>query len=188
MRVIAGSLGGRRLVAPAGRDVRPTADRVREALFAILAPVEGARVLDLFAGSGALAIEALSRGAASATLVDSSPAAIAAARLNVRALSLTGVEFHRADALAFLRRARARARQYDLVFIDPPYRLASAFGDRLSEPLMPVLAVGARVVFESGRRAPAELALPLLDERRYGETLIRIHGTRQPHRDLPGHL
>jgi 16S rRNA (guanine966-N2)-methyltransferase len=184
MRVIAGALGGRRLVAPVGRDVRPTADRVREALFAILGPLEGERVLDLFAGSGALAIEALSRGAASATLVDRSPAAIAAVRRNLRALSLTA-EVRRLDALEFLQQARSRARQYDLIFLDPPYRLASVLGPRLSEPLASVLAPNARVVLESDRRAPAELALPLLDERRYGETLIRIHGTRQPHRDLP---
>jgi 16S rRNA (guanine966-N2)-methyltransferase len=177
MRVIAGSLGGRTLVAPRGRAVRPTSDRVREAVFAILGPLEGGRVLDLFAGSGAMAIEALSRGAAEATLIDSSPAAIAAIRRNLERLSLSA-EVRRADALRFLEHARAGACQYDLVFVDPPYQHARELGQRLSEPVAAVLWPGARVVLESDRRAPAALALPLLDERRYGETMIRIYGPR----------
>jgi 16S rRNA (guanine966-N2)-methyltransferase len=175
MRVVAGSLGGRPLVAPRGRAVRPTSDRVREALFAVLGTIDGARVLDLFAGSGALAIEALSRGAAAATLIDSAPAAITALSRNLRALGLDA-EVRREDALRFLRRARAGARQYDLVFLDPPYRQARKLAASLSEALPPLLAADARVVSESDRRAPAELELPLLDERRYGETLIRIYG------------
>jgi 16S rRNA (guanine966-N2)-methyltransferase len=187
VRVIAGTRGGRSLRAPRGRDVRPTADRVREALFSILGPLEGISVLDLFAGSGALAIEALSRGAASATLVDRSPAAIAAITDNLRSLSLAA-EVCRCDAARFLERARERPRQYDLVFLDPPYRHAAALGSRLDAALGCVLAAEARVVFESDRRAPALLTLPLLDERRYGETLIRIHGPRQPHRRLPRNL
>ncbi len=177
MRVIAGCLGGRTLVAPRGRAIRPTSDRVREAVFAILGPLEGAHVLDLFAGSGALAIEALSRGAATATLIDTSPAAIAAIRLNLERLSLSA-EVRRADALRFLEHARAASWQYDLVFVDPPYRRARELGRRLSEPIAAVLGPGARVVLESDRRSPAELALPLLDERCYGETMIRIHGSR----------
>src|SRR5579864_9500300 len=101
MRVIAGIHGGRELVAPKGRATRPTSDRVREALFSILVDVRGARVLDLFAGSGALAIEALSRGAAEATLVDSSPAAVAAIRRNLERLGIEATVVLR-DALAFL--------------------------------------------------------------------------------------
>ena len=179
MRVVAGRFGGRTLVAPRGRSTRPTSDRVREALFSILGAdlVEGAWVLDLFAGSGALGIEALSRGARHAAFVDSSPAAVAAIRRN---LSVLGVEaeLRRQDALAYLRSAFRDARQYDLVFLDPPYRHASVLGRELSTALGPVLAAAARVVGESDRRAPLELDLPLLDERRYGDTLIRIHGTR----------
>ena len=175
MRVIAGTRRGATLFAPRGRSVRPTSDRVREALFSILAPLEGARVLDLFAGSGALAIESLSRGAARATLVDSSPAAIEAIRRNLASLDLEA-EVRRSRALDFLQRARAGAQQYDLVFLDPPYRQASRLGERLSNALGPVLAPDARVVTESDRRAPLELAMPMLDERRYGDTLIRIHG------------
>jgi 16S rRNA (guanine966-N2)-methyltransferase len=177
VRVIAGSHGGERLRAPRGRHTRPTSDRVREAVFSILGSVEGAAVLDLFAGSGALAIEAISRGAACATLIDSAPAAIAAIRANLAALGLDA-EVHRRRALEYLATARAGSRQYDLVFVDPPYRLAGALGPDLREALAPVLAPAARVVAESDRRAPLELELPLLRERRYGDTLIRIHGPR----------
>ena len=180
MRVIGGELGGRTLTAPRGRATRPTPERVREALFSILAPVEGLRVLDLFAGSGALAIEALSRGAESATLVDSSRAAVFAIKANLESLGLAA-EIRGEGALPFLQRAREDARQYDLVFVDPPYRHATALARELSTSLAPVLARGARVVAESDRRAPLELGLlQLLDERRYGDTLIRIytHGTR----------
>ena len=177
MRVIAGRLGGRILVAPRGRDTRPTSDRVREALFSILEPVAGARVLDLFAGSGALAIEALSRGAAEATLVDPAPAAASAIARNLSALGLEA-EVRRQPARAFLQRARADARQYDLVFLDPPYRQATELAAELGAALLPVLAPGARVVAESDRRAPLALDLALLDERRYGDTLIRIYDSR----------
>ncbi len=175
MRVVGGVYGGRTLVAPRGRGTRPTPERVREALFSILGSVADERVLDLFAGSGALAIEALSRGAASATLVDSSEAAVAAVRRNLAALGLEA-EVRRQRAPAFLEAARAARHQYSLVFLDPPYRQASEL--ELSPALVPVLAPAARVVAESDRRAPLELDLDLRDERRYGDTLIRIYGHR----------
>ena len=178
MRVVAGRFGGRSLVAPRGSSTRPTSDRVREALFSILASaVDGARVLDLFAGSGALGIEALSRGASEAVLVDSSAAAVAAIRRNLEALGAEA-EVRRQDALGYLGSASRDARLYDLVFLDPPYRHARALGTELSTALGPVLAPAARVVAESDRRAPLELDMALLDERRYGDTLIRIHGSR----------
>jgi 16S rRNA (guanine966-N2)-methyltransferase len=178
MRVIAGRYKGRRLTAPAGTDTRPTSDRVREALFSVLgARVEGARVLDLFAGSGALGIEALSRGASEATFVESSPAALKALRANLAPLEAPA-ETRRTEARRFLGSASRAARQYDLVFLDPPYRLAATLGSELSEALPAVLAPGAVVVSESDRRSPLALDLPLLDERRYGDTLIRIHGSR----------
>jgi 16S rRNA (guanine966-N2)-methyltransferase len=135
---------------------RPTSDRVREAVFSILGAVDGLLVLDLFAGSGAMAIEALSRGAAEATLVDSSSASIAAIRRNLDALDLEATVV-RGRAESFLQGARRDGRQYDLVFVDPPYRRA-----------------GARVVAESDRREPLELDLPPVDRRRYGDTLILI--------------
>jgi 16S rRNA (guanine966-N2)-methyltransferase len=177
MRVISGEYGGRVLAAPRGLATRPTSDRVREAVFSILGDVSGAEVLDLYAGSGALAIEALSRGAASATLVDSAPAAIDSVRRNLAALGLEA-RVCREDATVFLRGASRSAPQYDLVFLDPPYRHSSELGAELSAALAPILAPGARVVAESDRRAPLRLELPLLDERRYGDTLILIHGPR----------
>src|SRR5438445_6041525 len=123
MRVIAGRLGGRRLKAPRGRATRPTSDRVREAIFAMLADVEGARVLDLFAGTGALGIEALSRGAAHAVFVERDARALAALRENLAALELgpDAAEVRRVEALAALRSARSAKETYDLLFIDPPY-------------------------------------------------------------------
>ena len=174
MRVIAGTHGGRELVAPKGRATRPTSDRVREALFSILGDVGGLRVLDLFAGSGALGIEALSRGAAEATLVDSAGAAVTAIRRNLEALRLDA-EVVRQPADRFLQAASRDARQYDLVFLDPPYRHASTLGRELTSALTPILAPDARVVAESDRRDPLGLELALLDERRYGDTLIQIH-------------
>ena len=174
---MAGLHGGRRLEAPPGEETRPTSDRVREALFSILGPrVEGARVLDLFAGSGALGIEALSRGAAEATFVDRSPAAIRAVRANLAALGIEA-EVVRADARAAVRTARATARQYDLLFLDPPYRMAGRLAPVLAEAVEGLLAPNGSVVTESDRRAPLPLeTVPLIDERRYGDTLIRIHG------------
>jgi 16S rRNA (guanine966-N2)-methyltransferase len=171
MRVVAGELRGRRLATPPkGTDVRPTADRVREALFSILGDVSGARVLDLFAGTGALAIEALSRGAAEATLVDTDTGI--AAR-NVADLELEArTRVVSADARAFMRRERGT---FDLVFCDPPYRLADRLGPELDRSLPPLLAPEALVITESASMEPLELALPLTDERRYGDTTIRIH-------------
>ncbi len=178
MRVVAGRWGGRRLTSPKGAETRPTSDRVREALFSILgARVEGARVLDLFAGSGALGIEALSRGAAEAVFVDAAPAAVRAVRVNLDGLG-ADAEVHCGDALRFLRAALGKARHYDLVLLDPPYRLAARLGRELSETLPAVLAPSALVISESDHRAPLPLDLPLRDERRYGDTLIRIHEPR----------
>jgi 16S rRNA (guanine966-N2)-methyltransferase len=168
VRVVAGRFGGRRLAAPRGRGTRPTSDRVREALFSTLGPLDGERVLDLYAGSGALGIEALSRGAGSALLVERDARAVAVIRANLGALGLAEPEarVHAGPARSALEHASQRGDTYDLVFLDPPYR---------SAPLGPLLAAGGRVVTESDRRAPLELDLPLTHERRYGDTLIRIH-------------
>ena len=166
------------LSAPRGAATRPTADRVREALFSILG--DGRRrararpVRRLRARWASRRSRAARPGPRSSTR---SPAAIAPIRRNLEALGIDA-EVRRQDARAFLRNARAAARQYDLVFLDPPYRHASALGHELSTALAPLLAPEARVVAESDRRAPLELGLELLDERRYGDTLIRIHGTR----------
>ena len=143
----------------------------------MLGPIEDARVLDLFAGSGALAVEALSRGAASALLVERDPRAVAVIRANLEALGLGEDEARvfAGTARAALRNASLRGETYDLVFLDPPYRSAPEVGRELSAALAPLLSQGARVVTESDRRAPLELALPVTHDRRYGDTLIRIH-------------
>lgn len=177
MRIVAGRFGGRRIRVAGGEGTRPTSDRVREALFSILGPLDGLRVLDLFAGSGALAIEALSRGAAHATLVEKDGWAAQVIEGNLSALGIgpEQAQLLRASAERALRTARERGDAYDLVFLDPPYRQAQAIAGRLADDLSAVLAPDARVVTESDRRAPLDLPLPTTTERRYGDTLIRIH-------------
>ncbi len=173
MRVVAGVARGRRLSAPTGRDTRPTADRVREAIFGALGSlgaVEGAAVLDLFAGSGAMGIEAVSRGAASATLVDHDREArsviaanLAATGLAERAIVVAG------DAFAHLARA---SEVYDLALLDPPY----AF-DRWSDlgaALLPRLAPGAVVVAESDREIDPGAGFVVVRVRRYGSTVVTM--------------
>lgn len=178
MRVVAGIHRGRRLVAPPGEGTRPTSDRVREALFSILGPLGGARVLDLWAGTGALGIEALSRGAAHATFVERDRRALAALRTNLDVLRLDEGQARvvAGDALRHVRDAAGRGEAYDLVVLDPPYRDAPRLRPVLAEVLRPLLGEGARVVTESDRRDPLVLdALGPADERRYGDTLIAIH-------------
>ena len=171
MRVIAGLYKGRKLHAPAGLSVRPTSDRVREAVFSILGPLDDERVLDLYAGSGALGIEALSRGAAHATFVDDDPKAVDAITRNLTEIGAEG-EVRRRDALAFLAAARGR---FDLVFVDPPYSSAPELAGPLTQRLPAALTEDARIVTESDKRTPLELDLPLVTERDYGHTRIRIH-------------
>jgi len=150
--------------------VRPTADRVREALFSILGEVGGASVLDLFCGTGALAIEALSRGAGRATLVDTN---VSLVRRNVRELALEpSTDVVRSDALRYLRRSR---RRFDLIFCDPPYRLADRLEGELDSLIPGRLAEGGRLICESEARQPLELSLPLLAERAYGGSLFTVY-------------
>jgi len=177
MRVIAGTLGGRTIRAPQGRGTRPTSDRVREAIFSMLGDLGGAHVLDLFAGSGALAIEAISRGAAHAVMVECDAGAARVIRANLDALGLDGdaAEVRRTDALAALRSALAAQETYDLLFIDPPYERARDLAAGLSANLPAVIAPGGRVVVESDRRSPMALDMPVDRERRYGDTSITIH-------------
>jgi 16S rRNA (guanine966-N2)-methyltransferase len=172
LRVVAGTFKGRRLTAPRGTRTRPTADRVREALFSMLGDVGGARVLDLYAGSGALGIEALSRGADSAVFVERDAQAVAAIERNLAAV---GVEANlvRQDVVRFLARADGA---FDLVFCDPPYDSAAGLAGPLAEPLPALCAEDARIVTESDKRNPLVLPFPLLVERAYGDTRIAIHG------------
>jgi 16S rRNA (guanine966-N2)-methyltransferase len=171
LRITGGELGGRRINVPKRARIRPTTERVREAVFSILGDIAGARVLDLFCGSGALAIEALSRGAAEATLVDTQPKT---ARGNVEDLGLADrATVARADATRFLRRADEGS--FDLVLCDPPYRLADRLTADLAGLLPGVLAESGRAMIESSPENPLQIELPLLTERSYGDTLVRIH-------------
>jgi 16S rRNA (guanine966-N2)-methyltransferase len=179
MRVVAGELGGQRLVAPRGWKVRPTSDRAREAIFSVLGErVEGARVLDLYCGTGALAIEALSRGAAHATLVDRDTRA---ALGNVERLGLAGrVELVRADVSRWLasREEGEGTSRFDLVFVDAPYRLAERVGQALDTRLPGLLAEGGRAIIESGARRPLRVdSLSRLRQRRYGAADVSIYGS-----------
>jgi 16S rRNA (guanine966-N2)-methyltransferase len=175
MRIVAGELGGRRLVAPRGHRVRPTSDRVREAIFSALGDVTGATVADLYCGTGALAIEALSRGAASATFVDRDTRA---ALGNVRNLGLDErAQLVRADVVRWVERAAGEGNRYGLVFLDPPYRLAARLGPEIDKHLPRLLAGGGRVIVESSASRPLALeSLPRLRERRYGGTLVVFYG------------
>jgi 16S rRNA (guanine966-N2)-methyltransferase len=172
VRVVAGEFRGRRLAAPRGRGTRPTADKVREALFSMLGDVSGARVLDLYAGSGALGIEALSRGAESAVFVERDARAAAVIDRNLASLGLDE-EVLRQDAVRFLARSTGT---FDLVFCDPPYDAASRLAGPLAEHLPALTSEDARIVTESDKRNPLLLPLPLLTERTYGDTRIAIHG------------
>jgi 16S rRNA (guanine966-N2)-methyltransferase len=178
MRVIGGELGGQRLVAPRGWRVRPTSERAREAIFSVLGErVEGASVLDLYCGTGALAIEALSRGAARATLVDRDTRA---ALGNVERLGLAKrVELVRAEVSRWLagRPAGADAPRFGLVFLDAPYRLADRVGQEIDTQLPLLLEPGGRAIVESGARRPLRVeSLPRLRQRRYGAADVSIYG------------
>src|SRR5919197_1684879 len=161
MRIVAGERKGARLAAPRGRDTRPTSDRVRESLFSLLGDVTGARVLDPFAGSGALGLEALSRGAAHADLCDVDRAALAALRENAARLRYADrCTIHRQDARRRLAADRAAGVTYDLVLLDPPYAMLSALSAQLEADLPALLAPGGRAVLE--RPAPAAPPVPEL--------------------------
>ena len=176
MRVVGGSLGGRVLRAPAGADTRPTSEKVREALFNILGSVDACEVLDLFAGSGAVGIEALSRGAAHVTFVDAAKAPVAAIRANLAELGLADrATIIVSDAIAAV--TRPPRAPYRFVFVDPPYASDLATRAVLAIPLEH-LAPDATIVIEHDRRhAPPETLGSLLrtDHRRYGDTLVSFY-------------
>lgn len=178
MRVIAGELKGQRLVAPKGWKVRPTSDRVREAIFSALGErVVGARLLDLYCGTGALAIEALSRGATAAVLVDRDTRP---ALGNVQRLGLEEkAELVRADVGRWLGDVSSApsAGKFDLVFVDAPYRLADRVAQDLNNHLPRLLSEGGRAVIESGARRPLRIdSLEPLRQRRYGAADVTIYG------------
>jgi 16S rRNA (guanine966-N2)-methyltransferase len=174
MRIIAGSRRGSRIFAPKGLDTRPTGDRVREAAFNLIGPVDGMEVLDLYAGSGAMGLEALSRGAAHATFVDSDREAAATILRNVEKLGLHNATVLREDAARRLATDATSGRRYDLVLIDPPYRTLSAVLPMLAANLPAVLASGGLVVVESDSREEPELGLERRTSRRYGSARVTV--------------
>lgn len=180
MKIVAGALKGRRLVTPRGATTRPTADQVRIALMDTLTPrLPGARVLDLFAGAGGVGLEALSRGAAHATFVESDARAVSALRANVAALGLGAlVRVRRADVLRELPALYRAGERFDIVFLDPPYQ-----GD-LVETTLDALAGGGLLLAEGlvvaqhfTKRAPAATlgALAAFRTRRFGETTLTFY-------------
>ena len=177
MRIIAGTARGRTLIAPKGQSTRPTQDYVRESLFNIIQrDVPGATVLDLFAGSGALALEALSRGAESAVLADKARPAVDCIRRNIDALVFSDqAVFLQADWRKTLRQPFDRP--FDLVFLDPPYSLAlyREITDTLNDQKL--LADGALIVIEHRRDVPVSLSplFALTDHRNYGDTEIDFY-------------
>jgi 16S rRNA (guanine966-N2)-methyltransferase len=174
VRIVAGSRKGHGIAAPKGVVTRPTSDRVREAVFSILGPVEDAAVLDLFAGSGALGLEALSRGAASAVFVEHDRDACRVIQRNLEKLRLTGADVRCQDALGALRDEHARGRRYGLVLLDPPYEDWEQLEPTLGELLPRVLDDGGLVVVETAGAAEPRLPLDLVTTRRYGSARITV--------------
>ena len=174
MRIIAGSHKGARIFAPKGRDTRPTGDRVREAVFNLVGPVDGMEVLDLYAGSGAMGLEALSRGAAHATFVEADREAAETVVRNVEKLGLRNATVLREDAARRLVSDAASGRRYDLVLIDPPYRMLPGVLPMLAANLPAVLAPDGLVVVESDSHEEPELPLPLRTSRRYGSARVTV--------------
>jgi 16S rRNA (guanine966-N2)-methyltransferase len=170
VRIVAGEHRGARIFAPKGRETRPTSDRVREAAFNLIGPVDGASVLDLYAGSGAMGLEALSRGADSAVFVENDRDACRAIDRNIEKLGVRGARVVRRDVLQALASER---RTYDLVLCDPPYDFADH--DRLAAYLAHVLAPDGLLVYESGARETPEIqGLRLRTSRTYGSARLTL--------------
>jgi 16S rRNA (guanine966-N2)-methyltransferase len=174
MRIIAGERKGHTILAPKGLDTRPTSDRVRENVFNIVAPwVEDARVLDLYAGSGAMGLEALSRGAATVVFIETDPEAVRTIEGNLDKLRLSGATILRRDAVTGLAQEVTAGRKYDLVLADPPYSMTNY--DPLARYLHDVLSPDGLLVLESDARTEPELAgLTVRTSRRYGSTRITV--------------
>ena len=176
MRIIAGSRKGARIFAPKGRETRPTGDRVREAAFNLLGPAaaEGSTVLDLFAGSGAMGLEALSRGAAHATFVESDREACRTINRNLDKLGLEGATVLCQDALTALRADARAGTRYDLVLVDPPYRRFSSLQNALIEHLPKILAPDGLLLVETAAAEEPELPLATRTSRRYGSARLTL--------------
>jgi 16S rRNA (guanine966-N2)-methyltransferase len=174
VRIIAGERRGARISAPKGLATRPTGDRTREAAFNLIGPVDDAAVLDLFAGSGAMGLEALSRGARRCVFVESDRAACAVIRSNLEKLRLTRADIRCQDAFQALRVERSAGRRYDLVIADPPYEAWAELELRLGEALPPALAADGLLVVETSARVEPQLPLTAVTSRRYGSARITL--------------
>ena len=174
MRIIAGSRKGHRIEAPKGLGTRPTGDRVREAAFNLIGPIDGASVLDLYAGSGAMGIEALSRGASTATFVESDRAACRTIQANLQKLRLTGARVRCEDARRALATDASGGKKYDLVLVDPPYELYADLETTLARYLPAVLAEDGLLVIETGARDEPELSLSKRTTRKYGSKRLTL--------------
>jgi len=174
MRIIAGSRKGHTIAAPRGHDTRPTSGRVRENVFNLVGPVDGASVLDLYAGSGALGLEALSRGAARAVFVEHDADAVRAIERNLDRLRLTGATVLRRDAGSALAVEASAGRQYDLVLVDPPYDMYPDLQPTLARYLPAVLAADGLLVLETDARVEPELPLRLRISRKYGQARVTL--------------
>lgn len=175
MRIIAGSRKGHTIAAPPGLTTRPTGDRVREAAFNLIGPADGATVLDLFAGSGAMGLEALSRGAARCVFVEHDAAACRAILANLEKLRLTGALVLRQDARRALIDEAAAGRRYDLVLIDPPYETFPVHEALLESHLPAILAEDGLAVVETAARIRPRLScLHERTSRRYGAARLTL--------------
>jgi 16S rRNA (guanine966-N2)-methyltransferase len=174
MRIIAGSHKGHTIQAPRGRDTRPTSDRVRENVFNLVGPVDGATVLDLYAGSGAMGLEALSRGAAKVVFVERDADAVRAIERNLDKLRLSGTIL-RQDAVTALATEAGSHRKYDLVLVDPPYEMYTDVQPQLARYLPALLAADGLLVVETDARVEPELPLALRTSRKYGQARITIY-------------
>ena len=174
LRIIAGEHRGARIAAPPGERTRPTSDFVREAAFNLVGPVDRAEVLDLYAGSGAMGIEALSRGARAATFVESDRTACRTIQDNLRKLRLTGARVRCDDALRALAADSASGRKYDLVLVDPPYEVYPEMETKLVLYLPSVLAAEGLLVIETGARDEPELPLEKRTSRKYGSKRLTL--------------
>jgi len=172
MRIIAGERRGSKIAAPKGDATRPTSDRVREAAYNLIGPVDDAAVLDLFAGSGAMGLEALSRGARRCVFVESDRAACRVIHDNLEKLRFTGALVRQQDAFQALREERGRT--YDLIIVDPPYGTWPDLEPRLAEALPPLLAPDGLLVVETSSRVEPELPLESVTSRRYGSARITL--------------
>jgi 16S rRNA (guanine966-N2)-methyltransferase len=175
MRIIAGTHKGHKIHAPGGLETRPTSDRVRENVFNILGPVDGAAVLDLYAGSGAMGLEALSRGAVRAVFVERDGDAARTIERNLDKLRLSGTVL-RQDAVTALATEAGSGRKYDLVLVDPPYDMYADIEPKLARYLPSVLAEDGVVVVETDVRVEPELPLMERTSRKYGAVRITVYG------------